>query len=982
MHIILLRNRYFKSPRTIGCVFYSIDFKYGENQILPPKYDPKFVEISKNISSHCTKSKLSIAYSDIFSMILPPPNITGSLHLGHALTATVQDVISRWYRMNGVNVVWVPGTDHAGIATQVVVEKKLHAEKKVSRHDLGRDAFNNEIMKWKNEKKRVIKNQLVNLGVTLNWDREFFTMDNKQNKAVNEAIIRLFDDQLLYRKKSLVNWCCTLQSTVSDIEIDYQEIPGKTYIAVPGYQSPVEFGVLTDVAYKLYNSDQEIVVSTTRPETILGDVALAVHPEDGKYKGLIGTLVWHPFRKCTIPIIVDSSVDKNFGTGVVKVTPAHDIFDYELAIKHNLPIKSVIDESGRINFEDQEFDGLPRYEARKAIINRLKNMNLLRGFCDHKMLIPVCSRTRDVIEYIPKLQWFINCKNMAQKSSVALRNRDLVIEPKHYHNQWFSWLDNSKDWCVSRQLWWGHRLPLFESKYGWIAAHSVEEALEKLKNKMQLSTKEVNELKIKQDEDVLDTWFSSALLPFSSFGWPEKSEDFKRYYPLSVMETGHDILTFWVARMVMLGLHLTGSLPFKKVILHGMIRDAHGRKMSKSVGNVIEPDDIIQGISIKDLQEKVKISAKSGLISVGELEKALVGQRKMFPNGIKECGTDALRLTLVSHNIKNQVIHFDLNECYRNRMFCNKIWQASRFVLMWAIEKRVIEYDSPKPITVTQQWILSRLADTVLQSNAKLKNYDIYIATTKIRKFFYNDFCDIFLEMCKPTFQYGSELEIKTACEVLLYTLDTSFRLIHPIMPFLTKTLYNFLPGKQGKYLEYPKSSEYADWCDKKLDDEMIIVKDVITAIRRVRSINNFNKDQSEIILITKHQELLKKFEDIIQNLCGSKSLCFMNKNEIYNIQSITDFVEDHTEIHLLLKGNSLEYKKYYSLLNLRRQRLDKQIAKAEKTFFNENCGKFKICEDQETRDNKLYSLKKELERVNMYINTLKNKKKIEEYEV
>uniref|UniRef100_A0A2S2Q8D5 valine--tRNA ligase n=1 Tax=Sipha flava TaxID=143950 RepID=A0A2S2Q8D5_9HEMI len=972
MKIILLNCRQFKKIKRIGCYCYSIDFKHGKNQVLPMKYDPKIVENSKTMTYHVDNRIRD--NSKTFSLILPPPNITGSLHLGHALTATIQDIIARWFRMKGMDVVWVPGTDHAGIATQVVVEKKLYAEQNVSRHQIGREAFNKEVIKWKENKMSTIKNQLKNLGVTLDWDREIFTMDKKQNRAVSEAIIRLFEDKLLYRKYALVNWCCTLQSTVSDIEIDHKEISGKTYITIPGNNIPAEFGILTDIAYKFHDSDQEIIVSTTRPETMLGDVAIAVNPDDVRYKGLDGVKLWHPFRKCTIPIIYDNSVDKYFGTGAVKLTPAHDVFDYELAIKHNLPIINVIDESGNISCKDEEFNGLPRYQARTAIAQKLKELNLLRNRKEHTMSIPICSRTGDVIEHLPKLQWFINCKEMAKKASESLESGELTIEPNHYHNQWHLWHKNSKDWCVSRQLWWGHRLPLYNSKYGWVSAHNENEAIRKIGAKMKLSEEEMATLDIQQEEDVLDTWFSSALLPFSSFGWPDKTEDFKRYYPLSVMETGHDILTFWVSKMVMLGTYLTGSLPFKNVILHGMIRDSRGKKMSKSLGNVVDPEDVINGISLEDLQNKIKASARSGTISYGELSKALIEQKKLFPDGIKECGTDSLRLTLVSQNIKNQVIHFNVNECYRNRMFCNKVWQATRFVLMWAVEKNVHNYTFPTPINSTQLWILSRLGDCVKKCNDSFQNYDIYISTMEVKRFFYNEFCDVFVEICKPIFQYGSDDEVKATCNVLLYVLDTSLRLMNPIMPFLTETLYCALPGKNKtsiNHIKFPDSIEYMKWRNEQLDADMEIVRDIITAIRRIRSINNFNKDQSEIILCSKLQKKLQNYENIIQILSGSTSLCFLEENYNSNLQSITDIVGNHTEIHLLLKGGSLEYKKYYTHLNMRRQRLEKQVMKMEKSI---NKGAPTNDNLNETLDDKMHSLIEEIKRITMYMKTIKDK--------
>ncbi|XP_044727743.1 valine--tRNA ligase-like [Chrysoperla carnea] len=822
---------------------------------LATAYVPKDVE--KNKYKNWEKNNYFTPKSNSkekFSIILPPPNVTGTLHLGHALTIAIEDSIVRWHRMRNHSTLWIPGLDHAGIATQVIVEKKLLNETKQSRHDIGRGKFVEKVWKWTHKKATTIEHQLRQLGASLNWDRMVFTMDPHQTDAVTEAFIQLFNKGLIYRSKSLVNWSCTLQSAISDIELDQLDIVGPTNIYVPGYKKHIQFGVLHKFAYKIHNSDEELVVSTTRPETMIGDVAVAVHPDDDRYSHLRGKYVWHPFRKEPIPIIFDNFVDRGFGTGAVKITPGHDRIDYEVAKRHSLPSLEIIDEKGLIKNVNEStlLNGVKRFDARKIIIDNLHEMSLARGQEDHKMILPICSRSNDVIEYLLKPQWFVDCKNMAQNAIEAVQTGKLIIEPKVFERNWFDWLTNIRDWNISRQLWWGHRIPAFhcseidstEDKSVWIAAKNENSAM--MKAVKILGT---NNIRIVQDEDVLDTWFSSGLMPFSVFGWPKQTSDLKEYYPLSMIETGHDILFFWVARMVMLGTELTGQLPFTKILLHGIICDADGRKMSKSLGNVISPDDIIHGISLKELNGQVRKNYQSGLLSEAEFKKATDGQAKMFPNGIPAGGADALRFTLCSHNIKSHFINFNVAECNTNRLFCNKIWQATKYtrnaidciqqyyknipsplvekILTKQTRTRVAaDYNSEpiieiydkytstvygsQSISLMDRWIMSRLTYLVEIVNKALEDAELHVATGALKTFFYTEFCDIYLECTKPGLKILKEQEIAKEslnieeekenndkiliayghCVTLSTCLEVGLRCLAPFMPYMSEHLY------------------------------------------------------------------------------------------------------------------------------------------------------------------------------------------------
>ncbi|XP_063239441.1 valine--tRNA ligase-like [Bacillus rossius redtenbacheri] len=784
----------------------------------------------------------------VFSMVLPPPNVTGQLHLGHALACTVQDVLARWRRMRGESVAWLPGLDHAGIATQALVERTMWHEERLTRRDVGREAFERRAEAWAERQAHAISGQLRRLGLSLDWSREFYTMDAKQCAAVTEAFIHLFDAGLVYRDCSLVNWSCALQSAISDVEVVHRAFEKATLVPVPGHSEPVEFGTLTDFAYKLCDSDGEVVVSTTRLETALGDVAVAVHPRDPRYAHLRGARVWNPLARRQMPVVFDECVDMKLGTGALKVTPGHSAVDFDLARRHGLEVVSVITEDGTLGENCGQFSGLKRFDARRGVRDALARMGLLRGRRDHAVQVPFCSRSGDAVELLSRPQWFIRCKAMAEEAAAALQDGRLVIEPQHFEKVWYDWLYNIRDWCVSRQLWWGHRVPAYrcarpgaaEGEGTWVSASSEEHARRKAAAQLRLGAEEARQLSVSQDGDVLDTWFSSALVPFSALGWPEQSADFKKYYPLSLMETGHDILFFWVARMAMLGLQLTCRLPFEKILLHGILCDAHGRKMSKSLGNVVSPEDVIYGISAQELQDRNLQKLRSGLLSETELRKATDGQRKLFPSGIPECGADALRFTLASHNVKSTFINFDVAECHANSLFCNKLWQAARYTLL-SLERLSPRLGAASAAPGTyDRWVLSRLARAVAEVERSLSGSDLHSAAAALRAFVHQEFCDVYLEATKLcTRGEGGGEEAAAACHTLLCCLDATVRCLAPFMPFLSEELYQRLPLERAAetvaLAPYPTPEQWEQWRDEALESEMRTVLEVVSALRRLK---------------------------------------------------------------------------------------------------------------------------------------------------
>lgn len=708
-----------------------------------------------------------------------------------------------------------------------------------------------------------IKHDLKRMGTAFNWEREYFTMDAQQSYAVRSAFIKLFDDSLIYRNETPVNWSCTLESAISDIEIENIDINGPTDISVPGYDRRIKFGQITDIAYKVCDSNEEIVVSTTRPESLLGDTAIAVHPMDERYSILRqrNIQLWHPFREEPIPLIFDDGVDPSIGTGAVKITPAHSKIDFAMAKRHSLPARTVINERGQICAGFGKFSGLARFTARDEVLNELANFGLLRETKSHNMQLPICSRSKDVIEHLLKPQWFVKTDDMALSAIESVRNGEIKLHPVSFEEEWHRWLSANQDWCISRQLWWGHQIPAFECEHSgdkvWVAAHNVEEAREKA-TKLLNATNSDN-IQIKQDEDVLDTWFSSGLLPFSSIGWPNPSNDLSRYYPLDILETGHDIFLFWVAKMVMLSKQLTGQVPFKHILLHGIIRDSQGRKMSKSKGNVILPDQIINGSSLTEMQAELIRLRKSGVLSESEFKKSVSNIQKSFPKGIPECGTDALRFTLCCYDIASHFIDFDLKLCHSNKLFFNKIWQATRFTLGNCSKFGINVGEKPvlikKNMTDMDLWILSRLATTTRLFEEAMDQHRFHVATSLLKTFFHTNFCDVYLETTKPFLTTGEEPYASSHCSVLLECLAVGMMHLGNFTPFLANELRQYLPNVEGfkvnnGEIQISNTKTIKDvnihfklqaelWINNEIETEIGGVLEMCTAIRQAKSQKN-----------------------------------------------------------------------------------------------------------------------------------------------
>lgn len=855
-----------KKKAAVAAVVFENPTKIGEkkdvNDEMQTSYHPQIVEAAwqewwmKKGYFECDIEKLKAAKpSERFVMIFPPPNVTGSLHLGHGLTVAIQDTLTRWHRMLGHATLWVPGTDHAGIATQSVVEKRLLKEENVSRHDLGREKFLEKVWDWKDQYESRIHHQFKMVGCSAAWGKQYFSMDENVTKAVVECFNTLWEDGLIYRATRMINWSCKLKTALSEIEVDYIDIEKRTKLAVPGHnpEYKYEFGVLTSFGYTLENSDEQVIVATTRLETMLGDSAVAIHPEDERYKHLHGKFLKHPFCDRRIPIVLDAElVDMAFGTGCVKITPAHDPNDYLCGKRHNLEFITVISDDGAMNENAGQFNGIMRYDARVAVEKALIEIGQFHGKVDNKMRLGLCSRSGDVIEPMIKPQWFVNCQEMANDAMEAVRSKELTILPEIHEKTWFRWLENIRDWCISRQLWWGHRIPAYyvtvegeewidpnsnEGEARWFAGRSELDARQKAAQKLNV---DIEKLILKQDEDVLDTWVSAGLFPFAVFGWPDNKDEVSAYYPTDLLETGHDILFFWVARMVFMGQKLTGKLPFHTIYLHSMVRDKYGRKMSKSLGNVIDPLEIIHGCTLDALVEKVKV----GNLSVKEIEKATKAQIADFPDGIPECGADALRFGLLSYTSQGRDINLDIHRLVGYRQFCNKLWNATKFAMSHLgtsfeatdnMEMNVL--DNPV-VHIRDQFILHRLNQAIIKTNEAFENYNFGDATTAIHHFWLYDLCDVYLETLKPIIRGDDKAAILTAQQTLFICLETGLRLLHPVMPFITEELWQRLPGSR-KYPSitispFPKA--ISKWDNPSSESSMTTLKDVVHAARSVRA--------------------------------------------------------------------------------------------------------------------------------------------------
>lgn len=749
-----------------------------------------------------------------YCILLPPPNVTGSLHMGHGFQQTIMDTLTRYHRMKGDNTLWQCGTDHAGIATQMVVERQLNAQGK-TRHDLGREAFVEKIWDWKKESGGNITQQMRRLGTSPDWDREVFTMDDDLSEAVNEVFVRLHEEGLIYRGKRLVNWDPVLHTAVSDLEVLSEE----------------ENGFMWHMRYPLADGTGELIVATTRPETMLGDTAVAVHPDDERYQAFIGKQIKLPITGRLIPIIADDYVEQDFGTGCVKITPAHDFNDYDMGKRHDLEMINILTDDAKINDEaPEQYRGLDRFDARKQIVADLDAAGVLVKIEDHKLKVPRGDRSGSVIEPYLTDQWYVAVQELAKPAIDAVKSGEIKFVPENWDKTYYQWMNNIQDWCISRQLWWGHRIPAWYDENGKIYVGRTEAEVRE-KNALDAS------VVLRQDEDVLDTWFSSALWPFATMGWPKKTPELDTFVPSAVLVTGFDIIFFWVARMIMMTKKFTGQIPFKEIYITGLIRDEQGDKMSKSKGNVIDPIDLIDGISIDDLVAK----RTSGMMQPKLAAKIEKNTRKSYPEGFAAYGTDALRFTFAAMASTSRDISFDVKRVEGYRNFCNKLWNASRFVMMNAEDQDTGANGGDMELSLADKWILARFQQTLKDFEDALTGYRFDIAANLVYEFTWNQFCDWYLELSKPVLnsEVSTDAQKRGTRHTLVNVLESILRLAHPIMPFITEEIWQRLAPLCGIQADsimtqpFPAQSEALR--DEDTLAEMEWIKSVIVGIRNIR---------------------------------------------------------------------------------------------------------------------------------------------------
>ena len=827
---------------------------------------------------------------DTYCIAIPPPNVTGRLHMGHGFQHAIMDALIRYHRMLGKQTLWQVGTDHAGIATQMVVERQLNT-KGTSRQELGREAFVEKVWDWKEESGNIITQQLRRMGSSLDWSRERFTMDQELSEVVQKVFVDLFDEGLIYRGNRLVNWDPQLRTAISDLEVISEEEDGSLW----HFRYPLAKDERT------LKGEDSIVIATTRPETMLGDTAVAVHPNDERYLHLIGKSVQLPLCDREIPIIADEYVDPEFGTGCVKITPAHDFNDYEVGKRHNLEIINIFTDDALVNENAPEtYRGMDRFEARASIVDKLEALGLVERIEAHKLKIPRGDRSGVVIEPYLTHQWYLAIESLAAPAIKAVEDGDIEFVPKNWENTYFSWMRDIKDWCISRQLWWGHRIPAWHDEHGNIYAAADEASVRK---KYDLD----DTVTLSQDEDVLDTWFSSALWTFSTLGWPNKRDYFDRFHPTNVLVTGFDIIFFWVARMIMMTLKFTEQVPFRKVYITGLVRDEHGQKMSKSKGNILDPIDLIDGISLEALTSK----RTADLMQPQLKQKIERHTRESFPNGIAGFGTDALRFTFYSLASTGRDIKFDLGRTEGFRNFCNKIWNAARYVLMNSEEKQLANSLDSKNLSISDRWIISRFERAIKQVDLAMESYRFDLASQQLYEFIWNEYCDWYVELSKPTL-WDEEKNPENAQAtrfVLIFILEKTLRLLHPFMPFITEEVWQKIAplisinGQSIMMESYPTYD--LENIDEEAEEHIEWLKGVILSIRNIRGEMDISPAKSINILLRNgsltDKERMEIHKPYLQKLAKLKDISWLEDGHEAPASATQRF--DELEILVPLKG-------------------------------------------------------------------------------